>query len=414
MRYLTLFLLLLLITSAHAQSDLFESYMKIGKQEFNKDFYNQDYQSAVDHFEKAVALKPENAEAHYFLGYSYGRLGSKDGNSIPNIQTSLVIKTSAEFEKVIKISPKYTGDFLLLDPYGKIASEWSCLALKFKIESNADSAIWAYKEGKRSGGFSELLLAYAKLNMNTCVDSAIIISIGDINLAAFSYLQDEEGFRKDIAIIDASLVNADWYPRYLAENKIVSFDMPNTVLDTLSYLFWEENIFSVKDFSWLLKPSYEDRVLLRGDRVLLSMLRENLFEREIYFLANMPSEYQLSLDSYLKPSNMLKKLIVTEQEENDFKSIKANFEKNLKLVRLANLNIREDNLIVSLMREQLIKSVYSFYFNKEYSKAKELMALLDQNIDEAIFPFEHLEFKEYTEKLREKLAKQRPGKKRKP
>jgi hypothetical protein len=94
-----------------------------GKAEFKKEFYEQDFIAAANYLERAVGIKPKNAEARYFLGYTYGRLNSPDGESMPKMSLEITLKASEQLEIVNKLEPKYSGEILFLDPYSKISSE---------------------------------------------------------------------------------------------------------------------------------------------------------------------------------------------------------------------------------------------------------------------------------------------------
>jgi Tfp pilus assembly protein PilF len=63
-----------------------------------------DYQTAADFFEKAVAQNPNSAEAHFHLGEAYGTLAQK-----ANIfkQANLALKTRREFARAVELDPNY-------------------------------------------------------------------------------------------------------------------------------------------------------------------------------------------------------------------------------------------------------------------------------------------------------------------
>ena len=63
-----------------------------------------DYQTAADLFEKAVAQTPNSAEAHFHLGEAYGSLAQK-----ANIfkQAGLALKTHREFARAVELDPNY-------------------------------------------------------------------------------------------------------------------------------------------------------------------------------------------------------------------------------------------------------------------------------------------------------------------
>src|SRR5688572_13363511 len=99
----------LVFTPAFSQTSEFDSLFALGKAEFEKEYDEQDYALAVSYLEKAVELEPLNPEAHYFLGYAYSRLNSKDGSDIPESILPLTLKSSEHFETVIKLEPFYQG-----------------------------------------------------------------------------------------------------------------------------------------------------------------------------------------------------------------------------------------------------------------------------------------------------------------
>lgn len=72
-------------------------------------------EKAVELLSKAVALQPNNAEAHYLLGLAYGDMAQRS-----NIlkQASLAKKTKAEFERAVELDPNYIEPrFMLINFY---------------------------------------------------------------------------------------------------------------------------------------------------------------------------------------------------------------------------------------------------------------------------------------------------------
>ncbi len=167
---LVAFILLLFVDVATAQINELE----LGKAEFAKSAEEQDFKKAVEYLEKAAQLEPGNAEAHYFLGYAYDRLNSRDGKDMANADLRLTMKASHEFETVNKLTPKYEGAYLVLDPYSKISSIWGAQAMAYMNQNKLDSARWAFSEGRKRNGFGDLFLAVNRQILNTCSSNSYL------------------------------------------------------------------------------------------------------------------------------------------------------------------------------------------------------------------------------------------------
>ena len=74
-----------------------------------------DFDDAAAQFEKAIAINPNNAETHYYLGGAYGRRAQKAGMFGG---MGLAKKAKAELERAVALDPKYVdARFALIDFY---------------------------------------------------------------------------------------------------------------------------------------------------------------------------------------------------------------------------------------------------------------------------------------------------------
>lgn len=385
--------------SVAAQNEDFESLLLAGKAEFKKEFEKQDYKTAVELLERAVQLKPDNAEAHYFLGYAYSRLNAKDGNSMVSSNLSLILKSSAEFETVTTLAPKYSGEIIILDQYSKLTSEWGSLAMSYWHSNKPDSAKWAFREGKKRGGFGDFFLGINRSVLDLCSKNAILISSGDNFTIPLWYLQIMEGYRSDVSVIDVSLLNSPWYPRHVVSKGLLKFDVTNAVLDQLEYCEWSDTIITIGKFSWIVKPSYEEHYLLRGDRILLSMLRANKFKRDIFFTIGFNEDSRVGLGKYVQPMILTDKLMRTQNQELPFDKYKTEISKILLHVRLANKNSTDQVGFIDNIRYEILNKANMLLRDGKKKEAKEIVALLDTYASEKDYPYHSAEGKKYADMI---------------
>ncbi len=378
-------------------------YLEKGKQEFKKEFHKQNYDSAIFYLEKAVLAHPNSQEAHYYLGYGYDRKNSKDGKTMINTSLALTQKSSKEFEKVIEVNEEYTGEILILDPYSKITAIWGSLAMKYLYEGKIDSAKWTFQKGKELNGFSQPVLEYGRNLLNTCDSNSIVFTSGDNITIPLWYLQTVESMRKDVAIIDVSLLNTIWYVNFIQNQNNIPFTIAKSELDSVKYQDWEPKTQTIqvgknKSFSWLLEPTYQDKYLLRGDVIMLDIIKSNKFEREIYFTKGMNPNNYLSLKEYIHSIGLVDRLQFNKYYSPNM-SLTENLYKydysSLKSTKIPSVDIQR---MVDNYRYEFAIAI-AHYKDTKPSLAENLISHLKENIQESNYPASSIRLKLYLESI---------------
>lgn len=170
-------LLMILFSSfkSFSQTNNFQLILDSGKTEFKNQFsqYYPDYSKAHSLLKQAVSAEPNNAEARYFFAYVLDKMNTLNG--LDSVDLGLTFEVSEQFETVNKLQQHYDGEFMLLDPYSKLTANWGSLGFYYLCKSKKDSAIWALKEGKKRGGFSDGILEYNRqIRRSSCLNTALI------------------------------------------------------------------------------------------------------------------------------------------------------------------------------------------------------------------------------------------------
>lgn len=411
MRTLLSNILLLISIFCYSQAGAQTAIADSGKYEFKQQAKQQvsDYTKAYRILTNQVTLNPENAELRYFLGYAIDRLNADDGKQMFQVKKEMTIKASEQFEAVNKLEPIYKGEKFLLDPYSKITSIWGSLAEAYLNRNIEDSAIWAFEEGKRRGGFIEPILEYNRQLLNSCSKNSILITSGDNITIPIWYLQTIEKLRTDITIIDANLINTVWYPKYLKNRKHLKLSYTDTQIDTINYCEWKPKQIVINNLknpsqiiSWELKPTYMENYILKGDRILLDVFEQNYFEKDIYFNSNSDSTYNLFLDNYLVDEGLVNRV---SSKKINYESDSVVISNNLERYNIESLkadDIKKSSDAISLLngfRLTYYLNIYRLLEKGNYEKAKELLSELKQKFDIEKLPFMSEEQKKYSDQL---------------
>lgn len=388
---------------AFSQADAFDSLFSLGKAEFDKEFSERDFVVAAEYLEKAVALRPDHAEAHYFLGYAYSGLNSNDGSGLIRTTLFKTNRSSVQFEKVIELEPNYSGEIVVLDPYSKISSEWGSLAIAYLDRDEPDSARWALEEGRRRGGFSNYSISFTRAILDYCSDNAVLMSRGDMMTFPLLYTQLVDGYRTDVSVIDLDLLNTSWYEKILEKYFKVEFDLPKQMLDTIQYVEWKDSAITAGGFSWVVKPSYSNRYLIRGNILLLNIITTNKFTRDLYFPPDTPSEELLSLYKHLTPVVYITRVNHDGAEPLSHQVYLDAIRRILEISYLANPNIKSDMDYITMVRWDILKRISESMNSNKPDNARELLNIMDLYLEEEIFPVNNESFREYIDFCRELL-----------
>ncbi len=228
-----------------------------------------------------------------------------------------------------------------------------------------------YDDHDRSGRYVAGDYAY---NMLMSVEeNAILFTNGDNDTFPLWYLQEVEGQRTDVRVVNLSLLNTPWYIKQLRDQSSrKSAPLPITMsdrdIDNLTIMLWEpdtmflpvnkERIFAKDDvriqiedsseiqspMQWLLRGRrYNDqiRILHGADQAALNILITNAMQdwkRPVYFAVTVAPSGQLDLKNYFQAEGQAFRVVPIEHNEPLGRVVPSVSPERLKLFRFTNLN----------------------------------------------------------------------------
>lgn len=167
--------------------------------------------------------------------------------------------------------------------------------------------------------------------------NAILFTNGDNDTFPLWYLQDVEGVRRDVRIVNLSLLNTPWYILQMKNTTPhgalkVPMTMPDAQIQQIGYTRFsgsneflplsdmqlqkfevtDSTIAKNKGLSWILKPTLNFgsfQGLRVQDLAVLDIIKSSNWERPIYFAVTCSDDSKIGLDDYLIMEGLAFKLV---------------------------------------------------------------------------------------------------------
>ena len=280
--------------------------------------------------------------------------------------------------------------------------------------------------------------------LNSCEPNGIIFTNGDNDTFPLWYLQEVENIRRDVKVVNLSLLNTPWYIEQLMEHEPqLKFDFSNDMFSDDLYKIdpWyaTESAFELcgKEFndeeswnklecelsvngnlvSFNIRPTLIGRLLRVQDYMILKIINDININRPIYFAATVAPNNQIGLDRYLSMEGMTYKIVLDKNKKDinpiNYKKMKQNLtqsnldeiiiskndykqtiDSNQGIYRYSGLNNNNiyfnDNIqrLVQNYRIGFIRLAQSDIKNGNYSEAEKLISMMDEYFPQGMLDIE--------------------------
>jgi hypothetical protein len=170
--------------------------------------------------------------------------------------------------------------------------------------------------------------------LQSCKKDAILFTAGDNDTYPLWYLQNAEGIRRDIRIVNLSLINVDWYvlqlknsepfgakkvPISLSDDEITALGLnyyaplptQPSRLPALPKSKWEEygitDTSQIRDLTFTIPPYTQfqgQKVIRMQDIMINNILQNSKWERAVYFALTSGASERIGLEPFLDLQGM--------------------------------------------------------------------------------------------------------------
>ena len=199
-------------------------------------------------------------------------------------------EVSEHREKIINRNPNYESH-IFGDMGVKMSHDWTGLALDYFYMHRKDEVLKKLNKAR----YSDAAINYARLILEQCEKGSLLITNGDSDYYLTFYVQQVQGYRKDVRLVNSSLLQLPAYARAIQKhyNLKLNLDLNKEVSEYLLYInpISNENGALISDFNTMKNESaygpykvieYTPEVFYKGQKLEFKKEKKYLTLAELF------------------------------------------------------------------------------------------------------------------------------------